>query len=75
MAPFILKFAVVAVHIAEIFSVVLRKETPSINNGGCGYKFIKAFKHITPVNEQIFSKLLYGGQLSVKTLMSNYMKI
>lgn len=56
MSPFILKLAVVAVHIAEIFPVVHRKENPSINNGRCGYIFINAFKYITPANEQIFLK-------------------
>jgi hypothetical protein len=43
MAPFILKFAVAAVNIVEIFLFVHRKENPSINNGMCGYKFINAF--------------------------------
>jgi len=75
LGPFIFKLAVVGVHFAEIFSFVHRKENPSINNGRCGYKFINAFKYITPVNEQIFSKLMYVGKLSVKTLISNYMKI
>jgi hypothetical protein len=76
MAPFILKLTVIAVYIAEIFSGFHRKESPSINNGRCGYKFINTFKYITPVNEQIFSKLMYAGQLSEKkTQISNYRKI
>jgi hypothetical protein len=74
MAAFILKLAVVPVHFAEIFSVVHRKENPSINNGRCGHKFINVSKYITPVNEQIFSRLMYAGKRSVKTLISNYMK-
>jgi len=75
MAPFILKFVVAAVHIVEIFSFVHRKENPSINNGRCGYKFINAFKYSTPINAHIFSKFMCAGQLSVKDLLLNYMKI
>jgi len=71
MAP----FAVAALQIVEIFSFVHRKVNPSINNARCGYKFINAFEYSTPVNQQTFSKFTCAGQLSVKNLTLNYMKI
>ena len=55
MAPFILKLAVVAVHIVEIFSFVHRKENPSINNGRCGSNLLKPLRTVC-LSMSIFSQ-------------------
>ena len=74
MAPFILKLAVVAVHIAEIFSVAHRKENPSLNNGRCGYKLINDFRYITP-NFRFSPCIIIVNHFYYPTNALNYTKL